>query len=138
MKPAGTHTPYHPRWYRRRVSTYWWLQKASHLKFILRELSSLAVAYFVALVLLHLGGLTRGPEAYAEFQNFLRRPFLIALNTLALFFVIFHTITWLNLAPRAMVLRLGGKRIPDTLIAASNYIAWFALSAVVAWVVLGG
>ena len=138
MKPADAYTPYHPKWYRRHVSTYWWLGQASYLIFTLRELSSVFVAFFVVLMLLHIRALTRGPEALAEFQNWLRTPLLIALNAFALFFVLFHTITWFNLAPRAMVVRLRGRRVPDTVIAASNYIAWLAISAVVAWVLLGG
>ena len=49
--PAPHYTEYHPRWYRPRVSTYWWLGRWPYLRFILRELSSLAVAFFVVLTL---------------------------------------------------------------------------------------
>ncbi|PYQ18385.1 MAG: hypothetical protein DMF81_25070, partial [Acidobacteria bacterium] len=49
---AGSHyTPYHPRWYRRRVSVWWWLQSRSYTGFVLRELTSVFVAFF-ALILL--------------------------------------------------------------------------------------
>jgi len=37
----------HPRWYRKRVSTYWWLQRWEYLRFVLREISSVFVAIFV-------------------------------------------------------------------------------------------
>ncbi len=40
---AAGYTPFHPRWYRARVSTYWWLKRRSYFVFILRELSSLFV-----------------------------------------------------------------------------------------------
>ena len=39
MSQAPAYTEYHPRWYRRRVSTYWWMGRWSYLVFILRELS---------------------------------------------------------------------------------------------------
>lgn len=130
------YTPYHPRWYRTRVSTYWWLRKWYYLKFVLRELSSIFVAYFVVITLLQIRSLSRGPETYARFEERMRNPLIIALNAISLLFVLFHTITWFNLAPRAMVVRLGGKRVPDTLIAGSNYVAWLAISAAVAWFVL--
>ena len=39
----SNYTEFHPRWYRRRVSTYWWLKQRSHLAFILRELSAIFV-----------------------------------------------------------------------------------------------
>ena len=141
MTPHGTkgttkYTPYHPRWYRTRVSTYWWLYKWYYLKFVLRELSSIFVAYFVVITLLQIHSLRRGPEAYGRFEERMRNPLVFALNTISLLFVLFHAITWFNLAPRAMVVRLGGKRVPDTLIAGSNYVAWLVISAAVAWFVL--
>lgn len=136
MKPI--YTEYHPRWYRRQVSTYWWSRQWSYLKFILRELSSLAVAYFVVLTLLGLRALSQGAESYAAFQEWLETPLAIALNVIGFFFVLFHTITWFNLAPRAMPVYVRGKRVADWLIAAPNYVAWLAISAAVAWLLLGG
>jgi fumarate reductase subunit C len=55
-----------------------------------------------------------------------------------LFFVIFHAVTWFNLAPKAMAIRVGGSRVPDLLIAAPNYVAWLAISASIAWLLLRG
>jgi len=138
MKETPAYTDYHPTWFHKRVSTYWWLWQPSYLKFILRELSSVPVAYFVVMLLLQLQALSQGPEAYAEFQEWLNTPWLIAVNVVTFFFVLFHTITWFNLAPRAMVVRVRGKRVPDLLIAASNYAAWLVVSAVVTWLILGG
>ena len=68
-----------------------------------------------------------------EFQDFFRNPVVIALNVISLFFVIFHAITWFNLAPKAMAVRMGGKRVPAMLIAGPQYVAWVIVSAVVAW-----
>jgi fumarate reductase subunit C len=136
MNDIPTYTAYHPRWYRPRVSTYWWLWRWTYLKFILREISSVAVAYFVVLLLLQLRALSHGPETYAAFQAWLKAPHIIALNSVSLLFVLFHTITWFNLAPRAMVVRVRGKRVPDLLIAGSNYVAWLVVSVAVAWLIL--
>ena len=135
-KEATQYTPYHPRWYRTRVSTYWWLWNWYYLKFVLRELSSIFVAYFVVITLLQIHSLSRGPEAYARFEERTRNPLMIALNAISLLFVLFHTITWFNLAPRAIVARVGGKRVPDIMIAGSNYVAWLVISAAVAWFIL--
>ena len=136
MKPMPDYTEYHPRWYRSRVSTYWWLWRWPYLKFVLRELSSIFVAFFVVLTLLHLRSLIRGPEAYAEFQQWLKSPLLLALNTLSFFFVLLHAVTWFNLAPRAMAVRLAGQRVPDWAIAAANYIGWAVVSGCVVWFLL--
>jgi len=47
-------------------------------------------------------------------------------------------VTWFNLAPKAMAVRLGGKRLPGIAVAAPNYAAWVVVSAIVTWIVLRG
>lgn len=136
MNQTPIYKQYHPRWYRRRVSTYWWTRQWSYLKFTLRELTSLSVAYFVVIMLLQIVALEQGPDAYARFQTWLKTPVAVVLNVIALLFVLFHTITWFNLAPRAMPVRVGGKRLPDWMVAAPNYVAWLVISAVVAWLIV--
>jgi fumarate reductase subunit C len=138
MKKPVAYTEYHPKWYRTRVSTYWWSRKWTYLKFTLRELSSVFVAYFVLLVLLQLGALRQGETSYAAFQAWLKTPWVIALNAVSFLFVLFHTITWFNLAPKALPVRLRGKRVPDALIAAPNYLVWLAVSAGIVWLVARG
>ncbi len=133
---TNEYTPFHPRWYRPRVSTYWWLWKWPYLKFVLREISSVFVAYFVVLTLEQIRCLSAGPESYAKFQEWMKNPFLLVLNGISLLFVLLHMLTWFNLAPRAMVVRLGGKRVPDILIAGANYAAWLVVTACVAWIIL--
>lgn len=130
------YTEFHPRWYRERVSTYWWMGSWRYLKFILRELSSVAVAWSVGMTLFLLGALLRGPEAYASFLQRMTHPVMIVLNLIAFAFVLMHTITWFNLAPRAMAVRVGGKRVPEILVAAPNYVLWIVVSAVVGWFIL--
>ena len=134
----ATYTSYPPKGYRVRMSTYWWLGRWPYLKFILRESSSVFVAWFVVETLLQISALIDGPAAYADFQEFLRSPVVIAVNVISLFFVTFHAVTWFNLAPKAMAVRLGGKRVPSLLIAGPQYAAWVVISAIVAWLLLRG
>lgn len=131
------YTDYHPRWLRTRVSTYWWLTRRSYLAFIARELSSVFVAWFVVYLLRLIRAVAQGPSAYERFLDWSAHPSVLLLNLVTLFFVMFHAITWFNLAPQAMVVRLRGKRLPGSLITASNYAAWAAASALVAWLLLG-
>ena len=135
ISTATRYTEFHPRWYRRRVSVYWWLGQRQYLKFILRELSSVFVALFVVETLFQLAALKNGPQAYADFQSFMENPLVIALNIIALLFVMFHAITWFNLAPSAMPVRLGGKRVPGPLVAAPSYVMWVAISVFVGWMI---
>ena len=141
MKSAGPTPAYtlnHPRWYRKRVSTYWWLERWEYLRFVLREISSVFVACFIAQMLLQIYMLSRGPQAYGDFQELLKNPLVMALNVVSFLFVVFHSITWFNLSARAMAVRVGGKRVPGFLISGSNFAAWVVISAVVAWILLRG
>ena len=65
---------YHPRWLRRRVSTYWWLEKRSYFAFVLREGSCLFVAWFVFYLLLLVRAVLQGEAAYQELLAWSARP----------------------------------------------------------------
>jgi fumarate reductase subunit C len=138
MSQKPVYTLYHPRWYRTRVSTYWWLARRSYLMFILRELSSIFVAWFVVYLLALIYAVGQGDAAYRQFLDWARHPFVLLLNIVSLFFVVLHAITWFNLAPQAMVVHVGPRRVPGILIALSNYLAWIVVSAILAWLILGG
>jgi fumarate reductase subunit C len=135
--PAG-YTPYHPRWYRRHVSVWWWLESRSYTGFVLRELTSVFVALFAIVLLWQIRALGQGPDAYDRVLARLRSPLFVIFDALALACVLFHSITWFNLAPKAMVVRLKGKRVPDLVVAGANYAAWIVLSAAVAAILLRG
>ena len=136
IKSPVQYTEFHPRWYRLQISIYWWLGERHYFKFIVRELSSVFVAIFVIETLLLINALRTGPDAYAQFLQLMQNPLVIVLNVISVFFVVFHTITWFNLAPSATPVRLGGKRLPDAMIAGPAYVAWIVISAFICWLVL--
>ena len=138
MSRAPAYTEYHPRWHRTRVSTYWWMHRWAYLAFILRELSSAFIAWFVVFTLLQIYALSQGTEGYRQFQSWAKNPVILLVNLVSLFFVVFHSITWFNLAPKAMVVRLRGQRVPGQWIAGANYAAWALVSLLVAWIILKG
>lgn len=131
------YTEFRQRLYRPRVPLLWWLRRRSYLMFVLRELTSVFVAWAVAFTLLAVHAILQGADAYRRFLDWSAAPWLLALNAIALVFVVFHTVTWFNLTPQAVVLRVRGRRVPAAGVAAPLYLAWLALSALVAWIVLG-
>lgn len=137
MSDKAAYTEYHPRWLRPRMSTYWWLQRRGYVAFILRELSSVFVAWFVVYLLLLVHSVSLGDSSYQQFLRWSGRPVVLLINLVTLLFVVFHAITWFNLAPQAMVVHVGAKRVPGPWIAASNYLAWALSSALVVWLLLG-
>lgn len=134
MSERVHYTPYHPKWYRRKVSVWWWLEQWRYTKFVLRELTSIPVAFFALLTLWQVRALGEGEAAYGRTQALLASPALIILNVFLLGGVLFHALSWFYLAPKAMVVRVAGKRVPDTLIIALNYAGWIAVSAIVVWI----
>jgi fumarate reductase subunit C len=127
---------YHPKWYRRRMPIFWWLERTSYVKFIARELTSVAVAYAALVVLAEVWALGRGEETFDRLNRALASPPWLAVNALALAALLYHTVTWLHLAPKAMVVRVGGRRVPDAALLAGQYLGWLAATALVAWLLL--
>lgn len=125
------YTPFHPRWHRRRMPIFWWLGKPAYTRFITRELTSLAVAYTALFTLAALQALGRGEAAWAAWLERLAHPGWLAWHAVVLFFLLFHTVTWLGLAPKALVLKVGRRRLPDAAVVAGHYLAWAAASALV-------
>jgi fumarate reductase subunit C len=128
---------YQPRSYRPKVSLFWWAERRSYLVFILRELSSVFVAWFAVFLLLLVRAVGRGRDEYAAFLDWAATPWVLVLNVIALAFVVLHAITWFDLTSRATVLRRGGRRVPRWVIAGGGYLAWAFVSVVVAWILVG-
>jgi fumarate reductase subunit C len=136
MSASPVHSLHHPRWLRRRMSTYWWLERRSYLLFILRELSSVSVAWTALLILMIVAALGDGADAYRQLLARLGGPGWLALHALALAFLVLHSVTWFRLAPQAMVMRARGRRIPGALVAGAHFAAWLVVSAGIAWLIV--
>ena len=126
----------HPKLYFRRKKIFWWTTKWTHFRFILRELTSLAVAYFAVCLIVLIPAVSSGRVAYEALMGLLRHPALIVINVVALALLLYHSFTWFNLAPKAMVIRIGKMHVPAALIAGANYGAWIILSIGVLWVLM--
>ena len=133
MDSSSEYSLHHPKWHRDSKPIFWWVRNWASIAFILRELTSVAVAYFAVLLILVYRALQSGPEAYAALMSLLSHPAIIVLHVFALLAVLYHSITWFNLSPKAMVFRLGRWRVPDLMISGGNYAAWLLISGVIAW-----
>jgi fumarate reductase subunit C len=119
------------------MPVFWWAGRRSYLIFVLRELSSVFVAWSVVFLLLLVHAVSQGGKQYQQFLNLSSNPWMLALNVVTLAFLVFHALTWFNLAPQAMVVRLRGKRVPRSAIAGAHYVGWALLSALLAWLIVG-
>ena len=121
--------------YRRPISVWWWTRKRTYFLFVMRELSSLFIAWLVAYLLLLIRAVGRGEAAYVDFLDWASSPWLVALNLVAFGFVLLHTVTWFSLTPQAMVVSLRGRRVPAAAIIGAQYAGLAVVSAFVFWLV---
>jgi len=123
------------RLYRPRVSTWWWTRKRTYFVFVMRELSSIFVAWFVVFLLLFVFAVGRSEAAYQRFLDWASSPWVVVLNVVALVFVLLHTVTWFALTPQAMAVRVAGREVPAFHIIAGQYTGLVVASLFVLWLV---
>lgn len=97
--------------YRQPVERYWWARRRSYLRFMLREISCIFVAWFVLYLVLVLRAVGAGGNSYQRFLDFSANPVVVVLNVVALSFLLLHAVTWFGSAPRAMVIQVRGRRV---------------------------
>jgi fumarate reductase subunit C len=134
MIPSGG-TPTDVRLYHRPVSTWWWTRKRSYFVFAMRELSSIFIAWFVLYLVLFLYAVGRGEAAYQGFLDWASSPWVTVPNVVALAFVLLHTVTWFSLTPKAVAVRVAGRRVPAWHIVAGQYSGLVVVSGFVFWLV---
>ncbi len=121
--------------YQRRMGVFWWVHKRSYFLFVMRELSSLFIAWFTVYLLLFVYAVGQGEAAYRSFLDWASAPWLTALNVIALVFVLLHTVTWFALTPQAMAVRVAGQKVPAFHIIAGQYTGLVVVSGFVFWLV---
>jgi len=117
--------------YRRSVSNTWWLKNRNYRLFMFRELTAVFVLAFLIIFLLFLRKLASGPEAYNAFLHRLSSPWSFFFHLAALIAACYHTSTWFNLTPKAVVVRRGEERIHDAFLIAPNYVGWLTISVII-------
>src|SRR5262249_39337466 len=122
--------------YLRPTSANWWMQKRSYTQFMLRELTAVFVAGYALFLLVLLYRVHQGLVAFTAFAVGLVSPVSIVLHVVALAMALYHTFTWFNLTPKAMVVWRGEEKVNPMLIAGVNYVAWAVVSALIAWIAI--
>jgi fumarate reductase subunit C len=90
-------------------------------------------AAFSVLLLLFLFALSRGPDEYRGFLDWLKTPAIVAVSILILVAVLYHTATWFRLTSYILVIRIGRRVVPREALIALLVAVWLAVSAAVAY-----
>ncbi|MWP49641.1 MULTISPECIES: hypothetical protein [unclassified Gilliamella] len=70
-----------------------------------------------------------GQDEFYRFIFFLRNPFVVTLNCIALFISVFHTIVWFNLLPKTISSAMFNKKSNALLVIAGLWVVTFAVSS---------
>lgn len=109
----------------------WWLHKRSYALYMIRELTCIALALYSGVVIYGLGRLSQGPEAWEGFVLALRSPGFVTFHLAALVLMLYHTVTWFQLTPKAMPIMRGPEFLPGRFIIGAHYAVWAVVSLVV-------
>lgn len=101
--------------YVREIKPNWWQKLDFYKMYILRESTALPTIWF-CIVLLY-GFLCLGNGTFeTSFVSFLKNPLVIILSVITMAGVVFNTLTWYGLTPKALNLIYKNERLPQSVI----------------------
>jgi len=122
--------------YNRPMSTTTWYMRNSRYKvYVMHELTSFLVAFYAFLTIFALAALASdSAEVWNGFLASQQSTGMVVFHGLALLYFLFaQTFPWFKLAPKAMPIWLGEKKLPDIFIVVAHYVAWVVISAIIFW-----
>ena len=113
----------------------WYLHNQRYRSYMLRELTSILVAVYCVLLLAGLAALAA--DEPARWNTFIERQqhagWMVFHAFSLVFFTIYQTMAWFRLAPKALPLQVGRKRVAAPAIVAAHYVAWIIVTVLVLW-----
>jgi fumarate reductase subunit C len=91
---------------------------------------------FSVVLLLFLFALSRGRQAYEAFLQWLQLPGIVALSAVILAATAYHAGTWFRLTSHILVVRLGRRVVPRSVVTIGLVVLWLSVSALVAYFTL--
>ncbi len=111
--------------------TTWYFRHPRYLRYMSREITSIFVGAYCALLVVDLYHLSAGKESYEGFLLSLQSPLSIIFQALAFVAATYHAATWFNATQKAMPLQIGESFVPGSWISGAHYVVWAVLSIMV-------
>lgn len=111
----------------------WFLRNGRYKVYIRRELSCLLVGFYSFLLIFALAALSQDtPAAWNAFLASQQNLFMTIFHAAALlYFLLYQTFAWFELAPKVMPLQVGENKLPSSIVVFGHYIAWAVITAVI-------
>ena len=115
--------------------TTWYMRNGRYKLYMMREMTSFLVTFYSFLTICALAILaTDSPDRWNTFLASQQNKAMIVFHALALlYFLFYQTFPWFKLAPKAMPVQLGEKKLPDGYIIVGHYVAWLVVSIFILW-----
>jgi len=115
--------------------TTWYMRNGRYKVYMLREMTSVLVGFYTFLTIFALAALSaNSPVAWDQFISSQRSTPMAVMHALALlYFLMYQTFPWFKLAPKAMPVQIGEKKLPGFYIVLGHYVAWLMVSAFIFW-----
>jgi succinate dehydrogenase subunit C len=117
--------------YLRKVRRTWWLRRRRYFAYMVREMTSLFIGIYSAVLVMGLISLAQGQSAWEHFIAILSSRPGVLLQLVCLVFATYHSVTWFAVTPKAMSLMVRGQPVSAKTIIRMHYAAWIAVSLVV-------
>ena len=118
------------------MGSLWWTARGSYFMIFLREISSVFIAAYVVLLIILIAKVGGDQASYESYFDLFTSPGMLVLNVIAFLFSLLHSITFFNLIPKGLSVRLGEEPVPPALISGPNYVAWGMVTVIVLLVIL--
>jgi fumarate reductase subunit C len=115
--------------------TTWYMRQGRYKVYMLRELTSVLVGFYSFILIFALAALAgNSASLWNVFLASQQSTAMVAIHGFSLiYFLLYQTFAWFELAPKAMPVQMGEKRVPDSYIVVAHYIAWALFSAFLFW-----
>ena len=114
----------------------WWKRDPFFVRYMAREVTSIFVVLYAAILLVTLLRLAQGEASYDAWLATLQSPAMLLLQALLVPVFLYHTLSWFQIMPKTMApVIVGGKKVPGTAITAGGLVASLAASLILLAVV---
>lgn len=113
----------------------WYFGHPRYRRYMLREVTCLLVGFYCFLMIWALAALAGGSaERWDAFLAAQQNAAMVVVHAVALvYYLVYMTFDWFKLAPKAMPVQLGEKKLPDRAIVIGHYAAWAAVTLFIFW-----
>ena len=122
--------------YVREMTPTWWNKLGFYRFYMLREGTAVVQLWFSLLVMYGVYCRKGGPADWAGYVHFLQNPVVVLVNILTLAGTLLHTVTWFQLAPKAVNIVIKDEKMGPEPIVRLLWVVTLIVNAVILAVAL--